>query len=216
MTTPLPPVPNVLKAVVEGVTSFAKNWVTIFHFLYSGGAPSIAILEAFATGIGTEYALNFMPLAPPSTVMSGCELTDLSSDAMPSVFVANTTAGTSTADKLPANCATLISSHIARRYRGGHPRNYLYIGTDENLLNESEWNPSFVTTVNNAFSVFMGALLGSTSGGTTLTEHVNVSYFGGAPTVGGVSQRRAVPVVDNILTTNTSPMVASQRRRLGR
>jgi len=216
MSAPLPTVPNVIKAVLEGTTSFAKNWATIFHWLYSGTPPTAAALSAIASEFAGAFATEFKPLAPPQTAFVGATVTDLSTVSMPMVFEPFAAVGTSTADKLPANCATLISYSVSLRYRGGHPRNYLYIGTDENLLNESEWNTDYVTSVNEALSNFVGVIDGFASGGTTLTDHVAVSYFGGVPTVGGVSQRREVPLVLPLSTGSASQKIASQRRRLGR
>ena len=216
MSEPLPAVPNVIKAVAEGVTSFAKNWLNLFYFLYSGSPPTLPTLIDFASQIYDAFSGNFSPLQPPSTTLEQVSVTDLSTDMMPTGISATSTPGTSTADKLPANCATLVNMDVGMRYRGGHPRNYLYCGTDENLLNESEWNAAYLTTATNAFRNFIAAVNGLSSGGTVVGSHVMVSYFGGVPTIDGKSQRRVVPLVLPISGFTVNPIVGSQRRRLGR
>lgn len=216
MSEPLPPVPNVIKATIEGVTSFLKNWNTLFHFLYTGGPPTEANLVSLAAEVLSFFQTNFLPSTPPSTTIATAMVTDLSTVMMPTAVVTNSMPGTSTADKLPANCAVLFNWNVGMRYRGGHPRNYIYTGADENLLNESQWNTAFLDTMATAMNNFMGDLTDVTFGSTTIVEPVMVSYFGGVPTIGGVSQRRAVPLVLPITMGRVNPFIASQRRRIGR
>jgi|HubBroStandDraft_2_1064218.scaffolds.fasta_scaffold169856_2 hypothetical protein len=215
MSEPLPPVPGVVKAVVEGVTSFAKNWFNLFYFFYTGTAPNSTTLATMATSIYDEFVADFAPLMPPSTEITATSVTDLSTEMSPTITHTQTSPGTSTADKLPANVATLINYTVGMRYRGGHPRNYLYCGTDENLLNESQWNTAYIATAGTAITDFINDIVPSTFGGTDLTEHVMVSYFGGAPTVDGKSVRRVTPLVLPILGQSVNPIVGSQRRRRG-
>lgn len=213
---PLPPVPNVIKAVVAGATSFLKNWETIFHWVYHGVAPTSGQLRTLAGDILAAFGDNFLPLMPPSTMLVKAITTDLSTVMMPSMEADNPLPGTSTADKLPANCALLYNWDVGMRYQGGHPRNYIYAGTDENLLNESEWNPAFITTAQSAMSDFADAIDGLTLGGTTLDNMVMVSYYQGKDPITGKPARRAVPLVLDYLEFSVNPLVGSQRRRIGR
>lgn len=216
MSGPFPPVPNVVKTVVEGATSFAKDWFTLFHWFYTGTPPSVADLTTLATHVLEIFQGNFVPTTPPSTTINAVQATDLSTIMMPSVTVTNPMPGTSTADKLPANCCVLFNWDVAMRYRGGHPRNYIYTGTDEDLLNESQWDSAFLTTMAAKMNNFVGNVTGFVFGGSTILEPVMVSYFGGVPTVGGESQRRAVPLALPIVMGQVNPFVGSQRRRIGR
>lgn len=216
MSEPLPPVPNVVKLIIEGSTSFLKNWVTIFHWLYTGTPPSASTLLTFATDALNAFQGNYLPITPPSTMINSGTAIDLSTEMMPGITYTAPQPGTSTADKLPANCALLYNWEVAMRYRGGHPRNYIYTGTDENLLNESQWNNAFLTTAATAINTFVDFMNTISAGGTALTGPCMVSYFGGVPTVGGKSQRRAVPLVLPIVMGRVNPFVASQRRRIGR
>lgn len=216
MSTPLPPVPNVVKVAVEGTTSFLKNWFTLFHWFYTGGPPTTGDLLNIALAFAQEYASDFMGFAPPSTTETNAVATDLSTVMMPSINQPFIHAGTSTADKLPANCATLYNWETSMRFKGGHPRNYLYIGADENLLDESQWNSAYIHDATVAMQTFVANLTGLSFGGTHLVKPVMVSYFGGAPTIDGKSQRRAVPLVLDITNPAVNHIVGSQRRRLGR
>jgi hypothetical protein len=70
-------------------------------------------------------------------------------------------------------------------------------------------------------AAYFAAVIGSTAGSTTITEHVNVSYYSGFTAVENpithrwknVSNPRSTPVVDNIQSWAIAGHVASQRRR---
>jgi hypothetical protein len=115
----------------------------------------------------------------------------------------------------------LVNYVIGRRYRGGKPRSYFPWGSSQEIFTRQSWNPTFVTNVDSGLAAYFSAVIGTTVGGTTLTEHVNVSYYSGFTVVTNpVTHRarnvptvRAVPVVDNILSFAASSRPASQRRR---
>jgi hypothetical protein len=117
--------------------------------------------------------------------------------------------------------AVLVNYLISRRYRGGKPRAYLPWGDAGQLTSRQSWSGTFVTAVDSAFSTFYAAVIGLSAGSTTITDHVNVSYYDGFTVVTdpvthrarNVPTLRGTPIVDVILSFAANPRPGSQRRR---
>lgn len=212
---PLVAVPNVLKVEVKGTNS-SNDWANVLHCKYSSAPPSVGDIGTMVTELVTAWTATMVPLCPPDTVFTGFAVTDLSSDMGAFVEEETSTAGGSTADKLPASTAFLVSYLTARRYRGGHPRTYLYIGADENLQDECNWNDAFVTTVSTAWQAF-SETFSQTYGGLVTTGMCAVSYVSKyAPNGGPPRYYRDVPVVYDLDPTEGAvyeKSLATQRRR---
>jgi hypothetical protein len=118
---------------------------------------------------------------------------------------------------LPAGTAALVSYPITRHYRGGHPRSYLPVGVESDLLTQTSWSAAFVTAVRAAWAAVKAQLIVG-AGAFAPISQVNVSYYGGAPPVAGHSVPRLVPISDAIAVDAlvVSNQLASQRRRTGR
>jgi hypothetical protein len=102
----------------------------------------------------------------------------------------------------------LISFKIARRYKGGKPRIYLPMGVSAQLNNPVSWQSTYTSAVDSTWGAFVAGVIAATPNA-SVDQHVSVSYYNDkAP--------RATPVVDNVLTHSTSPIPASQRRRMAR
>jgi hypothetical protein len=109
----------------------------------------------------------------------------------------------------------LVSKHVGRRYRGGHPRSYLNVGISSDLADESHWAGLFTAGVTTAYAALSTAMLGHTSGSTTLDGEVTVSYVDKA--VNPVAPfRRPTPLVLPVLAATAQTQIAVQRRRIGR
>jgi len=216
---PLPSVPNVIKVAVKGTYTSGYNWANVFHWTYGGTPPSPSACATLAAQIFNTYGGQFLQDMPPIQSMTDCVVTDLSSPTGGEGTFHNVTAGQSTADKLPGNVCTLVSKTIFQRYRGGHPRTYLPIGTDENLADQAHWNSAFVTHVTATWQSFVDSVVGLSDGGATLGQECAVSYYETDYTVTPHRRvRRAVPVVYDIAIDGYTirAELASQRRRIGR
>lgn len=214
---PRPSVPNVVQVVIKGNLGAAHAWVNKLFVSYVGGPPTALDLITYAGNISDAWQANLTPLQHIASAFTEVEVTDLSSDMGNVGTSSSDTPGTRTGGLLPGSTACLLSWRIGRHYRGGHPRTYLAVGTDTDLLTQATWLAIFTTAVSTAVGVLQDTML-STAGGFAPAEHVNVSYFGGLPPVGGHSVHRVVPVVDVITAGafTVSPNLASQRRRIGR
>jgi hypothetical protein len=214
---PRPPVPGVVSIVWGGTLSATKNWVNKLYSSYIGTPPTTAQLNLYADNILGVVITQFAPLMAPATVITHCETLDLSSALGAAGESLTTTPGTRAGVEIPGSAAALVSYRIGRHYRGGHPRSYLPVGMSADLLTQSTWTAGFVAAVQAAMLAVLAEFVVPAAGFAPI-EHVNVSYYGGAPPVGGHSVPRAVPLVDGILAAavTTQTEIASQRRRIGR
>jgi hypothetical protein len=137
----------------------------------------------------------------------GCRVTDLSSPDAGDATYEHTTAGTLTGDVVPANCNVMIVHHVARRYRGGKPRNYLPLGGADQLVNPNTWQDALVGDVLAAWIAFEAGAETITFGGIDVLDFSNVSY-----TLDKLP--RPTPLVEPIVSSTVSSIPGSQRRRL--
>jgi hypothetical protein len=199
-------VPNVCK--VEFL--WTQNGIpaaNVRYLLYSGGPPAAGDCAAIAHDISSPFISGMMPGYPASTIFEACRVMDLASATGAEGTYTAAAPGTDSAEALPANCAILVNQTIARRYRGGHPRQYYPAPSIDSMATPSSWNSSLVANVGAAEAAFAAACTGPSYGSTDLIYVVNVSYVsGGAP--------RVVPVVDQITGHVVSGIVRTQRRRV--
>lgn len=218
---PLAFVPNVAKSTLQWSDAQDAHLYTNLFWRYSGGPPDAAAALDLATQIYGHMAASASDWGPQVN-LTGVRFVDLSSDTTGDALHTGSTPGTrSGSGELSGGTCTLLNFTIGRRYRGGKPRIYLPWALSGDLLDPQTWSASWVAAVHTNFSTFVGAVLGDVSGSTTLTSHVNVSYYSGTtyPAVPAgtkqvpVPMRRAVPVVDDIIGFAVSSFPASQRRR---
>lgn len=215
----LPNVPNVIKSVAKGVSGEATplDWANIIHFAFSGVSPTTAFLTTLAGVISSQWNTHMAPEQVSNVTLENVELTDLTSSTSASVSYPTSVTGTRGDDEIPANVAYLVNYPITRRYRGGHPRNYLIVGGNADFLDAAHWSTAFTAEVINHWDAFLAAIVGYSAGGTTITGLVNVSYYDKAlnPTP---PYLRTTPIVDtiNLATMTGEQQMASQRRRIGR
>jgi hypothetical protein len=115
----------------------------------------------------------------------------------------------------------LVNFLITRRYRGGKPRWYLPWGGGGDLTSRQEWTAGFITNVTSAISAIRTGFIGASSGSTSVSNQVNVSYYSGFTAVENpithrwrnVPTLRATPAVGVIESYSVAGLVSSQRRR---
>jgi hypothetical protein len=211
---PLAFVPNVVKLTIAGDAG-TFPWANVLHWGYSGTPPTGAACTAFASALLTAWGTNFAPHMWNGSHIKEATCTDLSSGTAAAGVDAATSDGTGGAGEVPASASVLVVKEIARRYKGGHPRSYVYAGVASDLDSSSAWSSALVAAISGAYAAVSTALDGLVSGATTLNTEVAVSYIDKA--VNPVAPfRRPVPAVFNITGSHAVAQVASQRRRMGR
>lgn len=201
-------VKQVLQWSLEDV--IAEN---ISYFSYTGGPPVASDLSNLAGHIEADQLAPFVGASLPLLTLVSAEYTDLSSSSGVVYTHVPAFTGTNTGNRLSANNAVVVQKIINRRYRGGHPRQYMMVGADGDLNTGSakDWQTSFLSNIQAGFNAFLALFPYNAPMGTW--NPVNVSYY---ETVGGVRTVRTTPLVDLIVGYTAKARVCSQRRRLGK
>ena len=216
---PLPPVPGVLRVQLQGNGTTVENfpWENILHFTFAGTAPTSATCATVAADIGTLWATNMAPRCPSPTVLNLVAVTDLSSNTAGNGQSEVTHAGTRGDDEIPANAAMLISYPVSVRYRGGHPRQYLFVGGNADFLDSANWSAAFVTEVQTAWRAFLAGVEAISVAGLIINGFCAVSYID--KSLNPIPPyRRTTPLVYPIVASGAiaNQEMASQKRRIGR
>lgn len=216
---PLPPVPGVLRVMLQGNASTVQEfvWENILHFTFAGTAPTSATCSTVAADIGAAWATNMAPECPSTTVLNLVAVTDLTSNTAGNGQSETTHAGSRGDDEIPANAAMLISYPVDVRYRGGHPRSYLMVGGNADFLDAANWSTAFVAEVQSHWRAFLAAVEAISVAGLIINGFCAVSYINKEenPTA---PYRRAIPLVYPIVAAGAiaNQEMASQKRRIGR
>jgi hypothetical protein len=189
-------------------------------FQYSGGQPSPSDCVTLSSELLTAMAGQLSQWGSDVTLTT-CTVTDLSIVSGAQGATTGSHHGGKTPGALSASTALLINYHISRRYRGGKPRSYLPWLVETDLQDRRNWSAAAVATAVTALQAFFSTAIGSVGGSTTLSQHVNVSYFSGFDVVTNpitgrarnVPKRRSSPQVDTISSITGSQRPGSQRRR---
>jgi hypothetical protein len=221
MGAPLNPVPQVMRFFMEGFIDGddVYKWGNVLYFRYTGGAPSNTDCANFAGDLRAQWFGHVASLCPSPTTLQHVTCTDLTSDSAGSGEDFNVEPGSRGDDSIPANACVLISYPVATRYKGGHPRSYLYVGGNADLEGAAHWAPAFVTEVQTHWRAFLTAMIGDTNGSTTIADLVAVRYRGKfLPNGGPPHFYLDTPIATNIDITEATAQaeMASQRRRIGR
>lgn len=221
MGAPLAPVPNVLKVFLRGQidNSSGEIWGNVLHFSYTGTAPSNATCAAIATQAATAWAANMASTCPSPTELNFVQVVDLTSTTAGEGTFVGVHAGTRGDDSIPANAALLISYPSALRYKGGHPRTYLYVLGNADLNGAMDWSTAATAEVQTKWQAFLGAMVGFSTGGCTLSGFVSVRYKGKfLPNGGPPHYYLTTPLVNAIpvASATAQAQMASQRGRINR
>lgn len=221
MGAPLNPVPTTLRVFAEGFVSPGTPylWGNVLHFEYTGTAPSNATCATIAGQLATQWGTHMSPEQISTTTLTAVTVTDLTSTSAGEGSVAVSVPGTRGDDELPANAALLVSYPSATRYKGGHPRTYLIGGGFADLVSAAQWTTAFQAEVQTHWQALLTAMVGYTTGGTTLSSFGFVRYHGKYLPNGGAPHFYLdtpfyTPIV--IADATVAQEIASQKRRIGR
>jgi len=219
---PLPAVPLVCRYNFDFLTgSVTRGGVRLF-FRYSGGPPAAADCGALAGIASAAFSAHLAAFMSNDYDLSAVQVTDLASSSGHTGADLTVVGGGAAFHPPDIAAATLINHSIDRRYRGGKPRTYWPLGTtNAQDADDARWTTAYQTALETAYSAFTAAIIGSSSGTTTITDAVNVSFYSGvdAPITlpsGRVKQASAIrgtPLVDVIRASSVNLLIASQRRR---
>lgn len=218
----LPAVPKVIKLLLyNAALDASKLLINRLFVRYSGTAPTNSDLDTFTGDINTAYGTNLCPLEGAAYTYGGCSAEDLSSSTSAVSTNPDSVVGTRSGNTLGGQVNTVISLEIARRYRGGHPRNYWPFGTDSDVNDELTWSSSYLTTVGAAFASFLTGLEAAGWSGAGTVEVVNVSFYDGFTNHTYPSGRtrpiptlRGTPLIDTVSSYIVRRSLGTQRRRI--
>lgn len=220
---PLVNQPNVLKYELEFAAGTDIKILSRLYFTWAGTAPTTAALNALAQTADSYASTNFPQLMDPTRSYQGLNITDLTSPTAAYGAHATPNNGNGPGTPPPANSCVLMNMVIARRYRGGKPRVYWPFGLSAQVATAQTWSTSFLTLCHTQVAGFIAAVLASSSGGTTVSNLVNVSYYEGFTTVTNAATGRtkdvpkprttAIPP-DVVVGWSLNTKIGSQRRRI--
>jgi hypothetical protein len=194
-----------------------------FYLAYSGAAPSGSQLNALGNAIAVgPYTADIQSLHAAPVVLEHIEIVDLASSSGAVGIYSPTTGGLRAGTEVPENTCVSSLYQVARKYRGGKPKNFWPFGVTSDIVNARDWSPTAQTSFQTGLQNFFAALNGMSTGPGSVTNHVNVSYYSGFTNVAyGTPTKyrrtptpRATPVVDTVTAIVVQPTLGSQRRRL--
>jgi hypothetical protein len=214
-------VANCLRSFLEGYVDGTKleKWGNVLHFLYSGSAPVNSTCAAIGSAISTQWGSHMAPECPSPTTLESVQTVDLSSPTAGEGTFVGSTSGSRGDDSIAANGAVLISYPSGLRYKGGHPRSYLYCLGNADFTGATQWTAAATAEVQAHWQSFLSAIVGGTFSGTTITGLVSIRYHGKfLPNSGPPHYYLTTPLVNPITISQAtaSKEIASQRRRIGR
>lgn len=217
----LAPVPNVLKMQFHHTVGGQNAWVH-WHFRFTGSGPASTDCSAIANSMKAAWITNFEPLCNGQTILVAVLVTDLTSDTAGQGSSSGTSTGTRAGTLIPGSASVLINLHTARRWRGGHYRQYWPFGVATDVYGTTQWSAALQNAVAPAYNAMVAAANAITWAGGSGLNPVGVSYFKSSTAVTNertgrvamVSTPRPTPVVDPITSSSVNPNIAQQRRRL--
>lgn len=219
----LPDVPNVIRADFLFATSATTKAGMRTFYSYSGSAPSDATLDTIATSIEAAFASDLNSMLSNNYDLTEITLTDLTSPSSGRGTWSGSLNGGRAGAPPTIDTAVNLAFEIARRYRGGKPKIFLPFGITSDLNpDQVSWSNAFLGDVNGGWSSFDTAVLAITASGTTISQHVSISYYSGFtaaqnPVTGrwrNIPKLRAGgPLVDTVVNHSANRLVSQQRRR---
>ena len=218
---PRPAAPQVAQIVFEYAWDEDLRVINRFFQKYSTVGPlSDTGAIAWATACATSWNTHLAASTAPNVTLEQVTLTDLSSDTGVEVIVPVSHVGTGSSPSVPAGVAWVVQAKIARRYRGGHPRQYMP-GLPVSALHDSQsMTAATAAALTTDYTSFRADCAAGAPTALQPATDVNVSYYQGftnhtypSGRVRPVPNLRSSPVIDQIASFNVDIKLGSQRRR---
>lgn len=218
---PLPAAADVVRIQLVGTYGTDANVLNNIHAKFTG-APAEADLNNLGVAVRAGWTAHLAQYIAPAYTLTNVICTDLtSSTGAEGQDVANSAGTDSTGTALPAGVALVMRYTINRRYRGGHPRQYICGMTSTQLADEDHWSTTTITNWEAAYTLFAAAITGYSSGNISNLIIVNLSYVDGHGWYQDAKDNwhrtplyRTTPLTDVVQGYIVNPIVGSMRRRL--
>jgi len=216
------PVPSVVRHTLVQQLDEDIDVINRFFNKYSGSPGTLNSADAttWAGVVGSAWATHMAPNHSSHLTLIEVITEDLSSATGAVGAHAVGTVGGASGAWLGAGTALVVSEKIERRYRGGHPRQYLAGIPSAELFDAQSWLPAYLASIGPAYIAFRAECLTGAPTALQPATDVSISYFSGftnhtfpSGRVRPIPNPRATPLVDQIATFTMNPKVASQRRR---
>jgi hypothetical protein len=207
----MPALPNaskVLRCAFRQTVQGQEN-LNVFHVGYDGAGNNQSDLDTLTAALGNLWKGAANPLQDADAQNVDITAVDLTSDTALASIQPLTGAGSHSGGMTPANCALCISWKVHRRYRGGHPRNYVGGIPISAYDDERSFTAAYAALALSGFHGVRVGIPGLASGAYGNTFLLSLSYF-------HEKALRDVPVKDVIIGEAVDRRPDSQRRRLGR
>jgi hypothetical protein len=197
------PVPNAAE-VSFGFIAGDEVARCVLGMSYTGGPLSAADCTALASGYGTAWVANFIPVMVSGVTLTDCQVRDLSSEFANSQFVTFGVAGSDGSPELPLFIGPVIRWATGIRGRPFRGRTFLPGAPTSAMASGDvdELDTTYQTSIEVAATGYLSAVAGFSSGG-----HV---------TSAGVLTRESVTVTPRctaIVSASVAPAFGIQRRR---
>jgi hypothetical protein len=195
------------------------KWGNVLHFGYTGTAPTGTVCMQIAGYMNTQWSIHMAPEVPSPTMLYSTTVTDLTSDSSGEGTAISMIPGSRGDDSIPANACVLVHYPQVLRYKGGHPRQYLFAGGNADLQGAAQWSTLFQDEIKTHWEAFIQGVEGYSLSGTTVGSLCFVRYHSKfLPNSGPPKYYLTTPIVEALDVTQATiqPEMASQRRRIGR
>lgn len=218
----MPPLPNAPLVIKFQFLSQQGSNARIFNHLFFRytGAVSTTDMATLVTTARTAWQTNVTNIQTTSVALLQVTGIDLNSPTGAVVTQTSTTVGTNAGAHLPDGTAMVIQLKIGRRYRGGHPRLYLFGLSQAGLSTDNTWTSTYLNSFVTAIQAVQTAIQTGPPAAVGTLVMCNVSYFSGFTVSAPPGRRakniptlRATPQIDNVVGVAGNAKVASQRRR---
>lgn len=208
---PLPDAPGVALVKMFGQIG-DHTCEQVVHWKFNGTATDADMLEIATQWQGaweTYWVNNGSEFVSTDVELLYTTATDLTTPTSAFAQYTHTQAGNSD-ERCSANDAILLSHNVGMRYRGGHPRTYVFGATNDNVADGSQtWLDTATAAALSAWEFAVADVLAGTYPVITDLAVGALSYFtGGALRVSPLF----LPFVDTVV----SSIIRSQRRRVRR
>jgi len=216
----LPSVPKVVRVSVKQTLQEDTDVLNRFFIQYTGTAPTSTDLNTFSGATSAAWGTHMSPEQNTNISVTEVSCEDLSSATGAVGQSSLAQPGTRSGATLTAAVCLVLKLVIARRYRGGHPRTYLWVGSETDIATVQSWKATFVAEVEAAWVAFISEMASSVWTGGGSIQQVNVSYYEGFHNFTFPSGRtrpiptlRSTPLVDVVTAIGGNQHIGSQRRR---
>jgi hypothetical protein len=201
----------VIKVRLTGQFATAVNWCNLDYWRYNGTPPTVTQLNNLASAISSAWNLHLAPNFANDTSLTNTECIDLSSPTAAVGADGSIHFGTAGALDLPDTVCVLESKQGALKYRGGHSRTYWPgLGAAGSNATGNAWSTTAIQTWATALSAYLNQIISHGDSDTYgPIQRSIVHYHGKHPEL-------TYPYVEDVIASNTSTAMATQRRRFGR